>query len=96
MAKIKAEDVVFWIIILLIIAIAIWKVFGSPTDTATLITVTLFIAGSEILLWKAVFSLDKKTSCGFTKVKYELSEMRKDVDKRFDSLEKLITQRGRK
>ena len=67
--KIKIEDIIFWVLIAFIVGIAIWKIIGSPTDTTALISITLFIAGSEILLWKAFFSIDKKTATGFEKMK---------------------------
>jgi hypothetical protein len=87
--KIKPEDIMFWILIALIIGLAIWKLFGSPTDTASLIALSLFIAGSEMLIWKAIFKIDKKTSIGFIKLK-------NDMDKQFTqvtySFEKINTQ----
>jgi len=83
MSKIKIEDIVFWFFIIAIIAIAIWKLFGSPTDTASIITIALFVAGSELIIWKYIFNLEKKTAISFTKLRYE-------INKRFDNLENLI------
>jgi len=68
MAKIKIEDIVFWLIIIVMLAIAIWKMFGSPTDTSTLISIIIFVAMSEILLWKAIFNMDKRTAIRFTNI----------------------------
>ncbi|MDO8517360.1 MAG: hypothetical protein Q7S33_04525 [Nanoarchaeota archaeon] len=65
----KTEDIIFWIIICLIVGVALWKLVGSPTDTTALISITLFVAGSEIILWKALFNIDKKTEIGFIKMK---------------------------
>ena len=67
--KIRIEDIGFWIIIALIITVAIWKLIGSPTDTASIISIALFVAGSEILIWKTLFKIDKKTTIGFMKIR---------------------------
>lgn len=70
---VKIDDVLFWVLIALIAGIAIWKLFGSPTDTATLISVALFVAGSEILIWKSLFNIDKRACLGFEKIKNDLN-----------------------
>lgn len=86
----KTEDIAFWIIICLIVGVAIWKLVGSPTDTATLIAITLFVAGSEIVIWKALFKIDKRTEIGFERldkkttisferVKNQLGNIQKDI-----------------
>lgn len=76
---VKIEDLLFWILMALIVGVAIWKIIGSPTDTAALISLALFIAGSEILIWRAIFGIDKRTSIGFIRIKNELNNNRKDV-----------------
>ena len=91
-AGIKIEDIVFWILIALAIAIVVWKLFGSPSDVATLMSFALFIVGSEILLWKALFSIEKKTACGFMKIKYETQSMKKEINSNLNQLNsKLIS-----
>lgn len=88
--EIKIEDIVFWIIMLLIIALAIWLLVGSPTDTASIIAIGIFVAGSEVLIWRTLFEkdkdtclsierLDKKTAISFEKVKAQLGEIQKDI-----------------
>jgi len=67
--KVKIEDTVFWILIAAVAGIIIWKLFGSPADTATLITATLFLMGSELTLWRKMYIIEKKTEVGFMKVK---------------------------
>lgn len=86
MKKIRIEDIVFWIVILLLIALAIWLIIGSPTDTASIIAIAIFISSSELLLWKTIFKFDKKTALGFEKVKsrfdnidYKLKEINKKL-----------------
>ena len=89
-AKITAGDIAFWILVALIVAVAVWKLVGSPTDTAALIAVALFVVGSEILLWRALFSMDKKVSCGFMKIKYEISDIKKEMNMKLNNIENLI------
>lgn len=95
--RVSSWDMAFWILILLIISVAVWKLIGSPTDTAALISVSLFFAGSEILLWRALFALEKRTSCGFMKIKYDLDSMKsemnagaKEISSKLNNIENLI------
>jgi len=74
--KIKIEDIVFWVIIFLIIATALWLLFGSPPETDALISIALFVAASELLIWRKLFDIDKKTAVGFEKVKSELKNIK--------------------
>ena len=66
---VRAEDIVFWILILTIIGVVIWLAFGSPDFEKSLLMIMIFVASSEILLWKFLFKMDKKTSVGFEKVR---------------------------
>ncbi|MFH1607895.1 MAG: hypothetical protein ABIA78_02065 [archaeon] len=88
MRKIKLTDILFWTLILSAVGVAIWLLVGSPTIEQGLLMITLFIATSEILLWKALFSVDKKTAIGFEKVKsrfdkidYQLKEIKSLIKK---------------
>lgn len=97
----RIENIVFWILIALIIGIAIWKLFGSPTDTAALISIALFVAASEILLWRALFLIDKKTSIGFLKIKIKLTNTENNFNNKLDNLDNKLNNienliRGRK
>jgi len=83
MRKIKLENIAFWILILAAVGVAIWLLIGSPTIEQGLLMITIFIATSEILLWKALFRIDKKSAVGFEKVKsrfdkidYQLNEIK--------------------
>lgn len=80
MAKIRTEYIVFWLIILVMLSIAIWKIFGSPTDTSTLIAVIIFVSMSEILLWKAIFNMDKNIAGGFTNIKNNINNINTKID----------------
>lgn len=73
--KIKIEDIILWILVLAIVAIALWLLHGSPPEENALITVALFIAASELLIWKKLFEIDKNTAIGFTKVKEKLNSI---------------------
>ncbi len=95
--KIKIEDIIILIAIAIIVGIAIWKLVGSPTDTAALISITLFVAASELALWKKVYFVEKKTELGFIKVRGDISLLRNDLkhylkstSQRLDNIEKLI------
>ncbi len=87
MAKIRIEDVVFWILIFATIAVIIWKLFGSPSDIAVIIFIGTFIIFSEIMLWKNFFKIDKKTSLGFMKVEHDIEKFRIEVNNRFDIID---------
>ncbi|MBU1136024.1 MAG: hypothetical protein ABIG37_00025 [Nanoarchaeota archaeon] len=69
---VKAEDVVFWILILAVIGIVIWLAFGSPGFETSLFMIALFVATSEILLWRNLFAIDKQTAVGFEKIRSKL------------------------
>ena len=79
MTRIKLEDIVFWILIAIIIAIVIWILSGSPALENSLPSLITLVIASEILLWKALFSIDKKTSNGFIKIKNDMNNIRKDI-----------------
>lgn len=83
----KIENILFWVLILAAIGVAVWLLIGSPTIEQGLLMITIFIATSEILLWKALFQADKKTAVGFEKVKsrfdkvdYQLNEIKSLVE----------------
>lgn len=78
---VKIEDVLFWILILAIVGIAIWLLFGSPTLEAGLISIGLFVATSEILLWRCLFGLDKKTALGFERAGNDIRNIRTDINR---------------
>ena len=82
MTDIKIEDIAFWIIISLIIALAIWLLSGSPTDTRAIIALAVFIAASEILIWKSLFNIDKRTAIGFEKIKNSIENLKIDLNKK--------------
>lgn len=91
--KFKLEDIMFWILIALIVGIAIWKLVGSPTDTATLISVILFVATSEILIWRKIFEIEKKTSISFIKIGNEVKEDIHKLDVKLEKLNTLVTKK---
>ena len=88
--SIKLEDIIFWLLIIGIIAVVIWMLGGSPPTKNGLLIITIFVATSEILLWKVVFStekksiigierLDKKTAISFERTKNQLENIQKDI-----------------
>ena len=77
----KIQDIIFWIIILSVIAIAIWLLSGSPPTENALVSIALFIAASELIIWKFCFSLDKKSAVGFMKIKNEMDKINDNLIK---------------
>jgi hypothetical protein len=87
------DSIAFWILILIILGIAIWLAFGSPEFNSSLIAIIIFVAMSEIYLWKAFFKIDKKTSLGFGKVRSEFkitNHKLKDINSRLSAIAKDI------
>ena len=70
--KLKIYDIVFFILIGLIIFIALWLLFGSPTLVVAFVFVAIFFASSELMIWRKIFEMDKNTAIGFMKVKNNL------------------------
>lgn len=97
----KIEDIIFWLAILAAIGIMIWKLFGSPTDLATLVSIVSLLFVSELTLWKAIFSVEKKAGIGFMKVKGDLnilkndmSYMKNEINYKFNELNKRLDNIG--
>lgn len=107
MIKLKIEDIIFWILIIATIAVILWKLFGSPSDLATIIAIGTFLLSSEILIWKTIFKIDKdnnlkvsqidkKTSLGFMKVKHDIEKMRFEMNHRFNNIENKLNEISKK
>jgi len=87
---VKIEDIIFWLLIIGIIAIAIWMLSGSPTETNALISLAIFVAGSEILLWKALFNMDKKTVIGFERTKNDINNKFMKINSQLNEIKSLV------
>jgi len=83
----KTRDILFWILILAAIGIAVWLTIGSPTIEEGLLMIVISLAGSEILLWKAIFRIDKRTALGFERIKSKM-------DMQFSEVKDLIKKNG--
>ena len=90
MKKIKPLDIIFWILILAAVGMAIWLVIGSPTLETGLLIIVIFIASSEILLWKTLFNIDKKTAIGFERVKNNFNIKFNELNTKLENIENLI------
>lgn len=77
----------FWLLIFLITGIIIWKLFGSPSDMAMIISIGSLIISSEMFLWRNLFRVEKNVAIGFTKVKYDLNLMENKLLSKLDNLE---------
>ena len=93
MRKIKIRDIIFWILILAAIGIAIWLVIGSPTIETGLLMIVIFIAASEIVIWKTLFKIDKKTCIGFIKIKNEMHNKFVEVNNNLNEIKLLIKEK---
>ena len=85
--KLTIEDIVFFIIIGLIVFISLWLLIRSPTFNNAIISIGVFIATTEIFLWRKVFSIDKNTTVGFVKVKSDIDKLRIEMNNQFDNME---------
>ncbi len=77
--RIRFEDVIIWILIVGIIGIALWMLHGSPSDAGAIVGIGLFVAASELVLWKNMFKVEKDVSISFVKAKSEFSGIKKDL-----------------
>ncbi len=88
--KIKLEDIIFWLLIIAIIAIALWLLSGSPPETNALIAIAVFVAASEILIWKNLFKIDKKTAIGFEKIKNNINSKFSEIHNELNEIKSSI------
>ncbi len=79
--KIKIEDILIWILILGVIAVSLWLLSGSPVETNALISIAIFVATSELLLWKKIFGIDKDIAVSFTNLKRDIKELKDYIKK---------------
>lgn len=75
----KLEDILIWVVIVLIIATAIWLLMGSPPEANALISIALFVAASELLIWKKLFSIEKNTAVSFVKLKSDIQDIKNKI-----------------
>lgn len=83
---IKIEDIIFWSLIIAIVSIALWLISGSPPEIDALITIALFVAASEMLIWRKIFSIEKNIAIGFMRVKHDMNKGFSDVNNRFNTI----------
>ena len=86
MGRIKFVDVMFWIVVLMTLFVILWKLHGSPSDFATIVSLGIFLLTSEILTWKKIYSIEKETSLGFMRVKHDLDKFRIEVNNKLDRI----------
>ena len=75
----KAGDIVFWLIIAALIGLAFWLFRGSPTTESAIVSVAVFVATSEMILWRRTFTMDKNTAVSFARLKNDITHVRSDV-----------------
>jgi len=84
------RDVLFWVLILAAIGVAVWMAVGSPPIETGLLIIVIFISTSEILLWKAVFRIDKRSAVGFEKVRSKIEKLENNMNQQFLEVKNLI------
>jgi len=91
MARIKIEDVIFWVAVSATIGVILWKLHGSPTDMATIIGIGTFILISEVAVWKKIFSVENNFNTKLLKMDKNISlsfmKLKNDMDNGFNNLE---------
>ncbi len=85
---VKLENILFWIFIAITVGTALWLLSGSPPEISAIITIGLSVAGSELLIWKSLFKIDKNTAVGFVKIKGELNNINYKLNEISDKLSK--------
>jgi len=90
--KLKIEDILFWVLIVVIIAMVLWMFRGSQPLENILITFIIFIISSELLIWKKIFAIDKNTAINFAKfdknVAVSFAKLREELKEIKNSLKK--------
>ena len=88
--KIKIEDIIIWVAILLTIGVALWMLHGSPTESSAIIAIALFAATSELLIWKKIFQIENKAAVGFIKIKNDMEKQNIKINYKLDKIENLL------
>lgn len=87
---VKIIDIIFWITILLTIAVALWLLHGSPTTENAVISITVFVAASEIMLWEYLYRIENKINIGFIKTKTDVKEKFNNLELKLTNIENKI------
>jgi len=89
--KIRFEDIMIWVFIIGLIIIALWMLHGSPTEMGAIIAIGTFGAGSIIMIWKYIFTIDKNLSLKILNLdkKFQISfnNLRNDINNKFNTIE---------
>jgi len=96
MVKLKAEDIVFFISVFLILFIILWLLSGSPTLNAALISISVLIINSEFSLWKKFFQLENKVSIEFERIKKDFEKINMKLDTELKYIKDDLTEIKRK
>ena len=97
----EIKNIMFWVLILSAVGVAVWLLIGSPTIEQGLLMITIFIASSEILIWKTIFKkdnknnlnferLDKKTTISFEKMKSHMNNKFLEINNQLNEIKLLI------
>lgn len=84
--KIKLEDILIWIFIAIAIGTALWLLHGSPPEIDAVVAVGIAIGGSDLLIWKKIFSIGNKTALDFMKTRHEIDKLGINMNNQFKEI----------
>lgn len=88
--KYKVEDIAFWTFLLAAFAIVLWILHGSPTLEDALLTLTALIIGSEFMLWRKYYEVDKNAAVAFSHVRNDINNLKKEMERHYKELNQSI------
>ena len=78
MNKRKILNILFWVLLLIVIALILWRIFGnSPTDLQIIIPIMLMFLVKMWTISDEVKELKHEVRMSFSKVKSELEKIKK-------------------
>jgi len=78
MNKRKILNILFWVLLLIVIALILWRIFGnSPTDLQIIIPIMLMFLVKMWTISDEVKELRHEVRMSFSKVKSELEKIKK-------------------
>lgn len=81
--RLTIVDIVFFISIGLVLFVVLWLLKGSPSLVSALVSVAIFFATSEFMLWRKYFEMDKNMTVSFSKMRNDIG----NINSRLDSID---------
>ena len=77
----KAEEIIFWLVAVLVIAVAAWTLFGSPGIGDVAFMVSLAVLGQTMILWREFYSFKGKAEADMGHIKNRLDSIEIKINK---------------